>query len=152
MFLAIFPSSLLSIIMIFNIGEKTDVTLAALFFSSEAVRLTLGVWSWLLFLSSTFTHGQRDERRKTKKLPREQVFSQNVEAVCVLQDGPALRKRDYKATNSPSSILAHCPHRKNNSIGCMLKHFNMQDNPANVEVFDNVYFSKGRGRWLGIKM
>lgn len=31
-FLATFPSCLLSIIMIFNVGEETDVTLAALVF------------------------------------------------------------------------------------------------------------------------
>lgn len=46
--------------------------------SSDAVRLTADVWSWLLCLSLTLTHGQRDERRKQKKLFSVRMRSQFV--------------------------------------------------------------------------
>lgn len=111
-------TSLLSITMIFNIAERTDVTLAALvfFWGTEAD-------SWWLVMNALseldiHTWPARWEE-ETKKLPKEQIFSQNVEPICALQDSPALRKRE--ATNCSSSMPTHCPLTKN-STGCMFKH------------------------------
>lgn len=65
--------------MIFNIGEKTDVTLAALvfFWGSEADRRCLVMTA--LSELDIHTWPARWEQETQKKLPQEEIFSLNVE-------------------------------------------------------------------------